>query len=431
MPSPRSRLELACRIGAFGVLGWTLGMSVSSAPAPRVDQSSERTVAARLVEWTRHGSAVPLQADLPTAPAPWVVAWLAALRHSGHPLRWTGSPPAVGLVADAIPTPMGGALIELAATSGAVVVVRDAVSVIDSVRIGYLGAAVTAQDLLGDIAATSNQQQFGAKPPPAVPPGRVLVVAAAGWEGKFVADALEDQGWEVSTRFSVAPNAVVGNAARLTLDTSAFSAVVAVDTTIGQLGDAVERFVRSGGGLVLAGASASAASLLSVVPGTLGPRREPAIGGADASELGSSGFFPVQLLMPDGVVLERRSGSISMAARRIGPGRVIQLGYDDTWLWRMTGPGGSDDAHREWWSRIVGSVAYIRDTVRSVPASMLSSRDGVVSSAPLADAVARLGPARSAKPTNAGVAVDSRILVAVIMLLLLIEWASRRTRGLP
>jgi hypothetical protein len=70
----------------------------------------------------------------------------------------------------------------------------------------------------------------------------------------------------------------------------------------------------------------------------------------------------------------------------------------------------------------VASVAY----VPSGPRSAAERGAG----APVAHLVDRIGPARNAAPAGGARHVDSRILMAVIMMLLCLEWGSRRLRGL-
>ncbi|HEU4787753.1 MAG TPA: hypothetical protein VFS57_10100, partial [Gemmatimonadaceae bacterium] len=111
------------------------------------------------------------------------------------------------------------------------------------------------------------------------------------------------------------------------------------------------------------------------------------------------------------------------AARRVGAGRVLQVGYDDSWRWRMAGGPGSEAAHRMWWSRVAASVAY-------VPVGGSAERDGSGAMAPVAHLVDRIGPARAPVQRPGSRRVDSRILMAIIMILLLTEWGSRRLRGL-
>jgi hypothetical protein len=83
-------------------------------------------------------------------------------------------------------------------------------------------------------------------------------------------------------------------------------------------------------------------------------------------------------------------------------------------------------AHRNWWSHVVGSVAYVPAAAR--PARTESNAEN---SAPLAAMVERLGAARSGPPSNGPMGpLDRRIFITLIMILLLAEWTSRRLRGL-
>ncbi|MDB4874615.1 MAG: hypothetical protein JWM41_1061 [Gemmatimonadetes bacterium] len=412
-------------MAAFALLGWLLGTSVFPSTGRRVERATEATVAARLAAWTRTAPNVALHGDFATTPETWAIDWLAALGHGGHAVSWSGSPPAVAMSAEALSDPSGGTRIDVAAPAGARVLLRDDASVIDSVHVARFGASVLGPVVVGPIVATTSGQRFSVAPPDSVHTRSIVVIGAAGWEGKFIVSALEERGWPVSARFSVAPNVdVAQGGAALSLDTSRVAAVIAIDTTIARYGDAIARFVHSGGGLVLAGPAGLTASVMPLAPGALGARLRPAVQPKDTIGLGSTGFYPVSALRNDGVVLERRSSGIAVAARRVGAGRVIEIGYDDSWRWRMAGAAGSERAHREWWSRVVGSVAYVGEAA----ASGAALRD---ESAPLARLVDRLGPARAVADAGGGSSwITTRLLMTLIMLLLLAEWASRRLRGL-
>jgi hypothetical protein len=252
----------------------------------------------------------------------------------------------------------------------------------------------------------------------------IVVIGDAGWEGKFIASALEERGWPVVARFHVAPSVDVAQGVALPLDTSRVAAVVAIDTTIQSLGAAIERFVRSGGGLVLAGPASLAAAVAPLRPGSLDARTRPSTLPTDTIGLGATGFYPVTALKADGVALERRAGAIAAAARRVGSGRVLQIGFDDTWRWRMAGGPGSEIAYGDWWARAVASVAYS-------PAAAPSLTNEPAASAPTAHLIDRLGPSRRITADQVPRSpLDRRLLLALIMILLLAEWSSRRLRGL-
>lgn len=421
MRSLRSRIEMWCRVAAFGVLGWLLGGSFFTSSNRRIERANTETVAAHLARWTRAPSTTTLHLDLSTVPEAWVVDWLAALRHSNHLVNWSGSPPAVALATEAIADPEGGVRIDVAAPTGATLVVRDEGSLIDSANVGTLGATILTPIAIGSVTATVGAQRAMAAPRDSTRVKGVVVIGDAGWEGKFIVSALEERGWTVTPRFSIAPNVDVTQGASLVIDTSRISAVIAVDTSIQSHAAELERFVRSGGGLILAGSSAQ--SLRVLAPGGVGVRTRPPVHPADTMRLGTTGFYPVTSLNIGGVPIDRRSDGVVLAARRVGAGRVLQVGYDDSWRWRMAGAPGSERAHRDWWSRLVASVAY-------VPPSPPIAGDGE-SAAPLAHMIDRLGPAQPAvAPSGERPPVDRRLLLALILTLLIIEWGSRRLRGL-
>jgi hypothetical protein len=433
MRSRRSRFELASRVTAFGLLGWLLGAALFPPPHRRTESASAANLSARLGAWTGAAPGTALHGDFVVVPPPWEVAWLAALSRSGHAVSWSGTPPAVAMSVEQVADPLGGSRIAIAAPPGTRVLVRDAEGSIDSVRVARLGASVIGPEIVDHVVGIGAGQLFGAPAPDSASPRAVVVVGSASWEGKFIASALEERGWTVIAHFSVAPNVVVGQAPTLQLDTSRVSAVVAVDTTLGKLGGAIARFVRSGGGLVLAGPSGASRSVALLAPGVLGPRVRPATEPTGPIGLGSTGFYPVTALATDGVAVELRDGRVAVAARRVGAGRVVQVGYDDTWRWRMTGANESEDAHRAWWSRVVASVAYLPDAAtRTSPSPRdMDSSAAIADGAPLARMVDRLGPPRGRIAADSGVTwFDQRTLIVWIMLLLLAEWASRRMRGL-
>jgi hypothetical protein len=134
----------------------------------------------------------------------------------------------------------------------------------------------------------------------------------------------------------------------------------------------------------------------------------------------------VASLKPDAVPLESRDEAVTVAARRVGAGRVVQLGYDETWRWRMVGGDEATATHREWWSRLVSSVAYAPLVRRT------SAGDVAIDEAPLASLIDALG---AASPLDAAAAPErdgtrtTRILFALVVGGLLLEWASRRLRG--
>src|SRR5213076_1669998 len=104
---------------------------------------------------------------------------------------------------------------------------------------------------------------------------------------------------------------------------------------------------------ILAGPGAAWRAASGVAPGATGARVRAKRAAADSITLRSEGFYPVISLGADAVPLERAAGEVVVAARRVGAGRVLQVGYDATWQWRVAGQPGSDAAHRRWWSQLV------------------------------------------------------------------------------
>jgi len=140
--------------------------------------------------------------------------------------------------------------------------------------------------------------------------------------------------------------------------------------------------------------------------------------------LQSLSLMPVTGLKSDAVPLDRRGNSVTAAARRYGAGRVAQLGYLDTWRWRMSGGETSVADNRKFWTNAVAGVAY-------APAG-LSAAETDVDNAPVARLIGALGPpsgaVRSSLTETTG-AVSLWWLFAILCFALLAEWISRRTRG--
>jgi hypothetical protein len=420
MPSRRRRLELACRVGAFALLGWLIGTSVFPAPRRVVESASSADVLSRLPSWTRTPASVALHGTLVAAPSPLVLAWMSALRHAGHAVSWDGSPPAAVAAAEPVIDPTGAVRVNVAAPPKSRVVLADAAGAIDSAPVADLGATFIVPLSIDSLFVHVNEQRLALVRPREATPRPVLVVADAGWEAKFVASALEERGWKVLTRFSVAPGVDVRASEQPQIDTAHLSAIIAIDSSIVTLGAAVQHFVEQGGGIVLAGQAASARNVSSLAAGAVGARVRRNVAANDTIGLGTTGYYPVGSVRDDAVAIDRRAAGVVVAARRVGAGRVVQIGYDDSWRWRMAGAAGSETAHREWWSRVVSSVAY-------APAGV--EHGAKTFDAPVASLFGRLGPPRPAPAASRG-NIDPRLLLVLIVVLLLIEWTSRRLRGL-
>ena len=134
---------------------------------------------------------------------------------------------------------------------------------------------------------------------------------------------------------------------------------------------------------------------------------------------------PITSLRTDAVPLEKRAGAVAIAARRIGAGRALQLGYEDTWRWRMGGGEGAVRDHRLWWTGLVSSVAY---APRISGATSTTPTD----EAPMVGLVAAIGPRTPAEAISNLYRQQSQWMPWLFVLLalgLIGEVASRRVRG--
>lgn len=363
---------------------------------------------------------------------------LTTARAVGMDVGWSDSTAAVGLAvaASAEIDPQGGNVVRAGGNGSQPLLVRDGVGLLDSVGNASAGVVVRGVRLSGEAIAQQGTSRATTPVPRAATVRRLLLAARPGWEAKFVTAALEERGWQVDGRLVIARRASVTVGAPAALDTARYAAAIVLDS--GVIGaDALTRFVRQGGGVILAGEALSApataslrpASIVGVraaVPGALltaAPRQ-----GLDAFELRPAARAIVLQHEPRGL---RREPSV--VAWRIGAGRVIASAYRETWRWRMEGTDEGIDEHRKWWSALVSAAAFVPTDSASARASTVATHFPG-SAAPYADLVARLGapsppPAsRMASPSSASM---MWILFVAASIALLTEWALRRLRGAP
>jgi len=389
--------------------------------------ASSATLADSLAAWTLDPGADSLHVALDEPPRAAERDWLAALRRAGAVVTWSsrGITP-VALTVEALNDPTGGVRASLAAPVGARVVVSDSLGVLDTVVMAGPSASLNARSVLGAARASADGPGASAALRDSLARRGAVVLGRAGWEAKFVIAALEESGWKVSARLAVAPGIFVRQGG-VELDTATTGVVVALDSTAARDARAIERFVRSGGGLVLAGDAARSAGFARLAAGSAGARvRSAAISFSDSTPRRALGFYQISARADDVVPLESRDGAMAVAARRVGAGRVVQSGYDETWRWRLQGGSDSPDAHRAWWSAMAGSAAYRAAHQLPIHAEMLDP-------APLAATFAAMGapvaPERATAVPAAQPALRGWMLLALLAMLLA-EWASRRLRGI-
>lgn len=368
---------------------------------------------------------------------------LDALIAAGIDANWTDESRARGLAVSAMPLADPAGAIAVSATGGdsASIVVRDAAGILDSARHPTLllrnVSGAPSASLSGSVATASSGGAVVIK--------RVLVYGRPGWESKFVIASLEEAGWSVDGRFPVSPRVSVTIGEPRALDTSRYGAAIVLDTALASA-STLQQFVRSGGGVVLAGDAMADARLAAVAAASANGSRG-AIAGGLASDAPLSGLEAYRLApRSDAVVVKRDvDGTPVIVVKRLSSGRVLASAYRETWRWRMEGAADAEVAHRQFWTALVRAVAYAperpaasaRDDSASMPGRRLSATAFPGDPAPYADLVARLG---SPVPRPASVATQggdgqrgewpsSPVLVLMAMTALVAEWGSRRTRG--
>jgi hypothetical protein len=337
--------------------------------------------------------------------------------------------------AQPIASPTGGTKVLVAAPSGSAVMLRDRVGAIDTLRQRNGGVSLVLTSVQDSLTARVNGSVASTVLRDSVMLRKVLVIGAAGWESKFVVAALEEEGWKVDALIRVAPGAEVAQGTPAAIDTSRYSAVVALDRTASPDAGRIVEFVRAGGGVVVGREAATLEGLAEIRAGTVGEggakSAARAIRNTGSITPADLAYTPIESLRADAAAIERRGAGLAIAARRAGAGRVIQLGYEDTWRLRMGGGADAIREHRQWWTRLVSSVAYGLRLPRgqSVGSDHQTNQDD---EAPLAGLVAAIGPSTStARLTSLshGSSSSLEILFALLAMGLFGEVLSRRLRG--
>ena len=421
----RGGFESVLRVVSIAILAWMLWLSLDRTPNERLVSARSANIASALRDWSSAGIA-PDRASiqLDNTPSPLDRDWLRALASAGTLVSWKGNLRAAAITAQAIPSPEGGIRVFTAAPNANRVTIEDDLGLIEGANAHGGGASFEVPSASGNLVAKVGTTRATADAPDSVRIGRVLVIGSAGWESKFVTAALEEAGWKVDADMRVAPSVDVTQGSLSPIDTSRYSAVIALDAAAAFRASDIARYVSSGGGLILAGTAGSLEAFTSLRAGSTGNVQTPSALEAEpgSATLKSLSLLPIASLKADAIRLESRDGFAAIAARRHDSGRVLQEGYIDTWRWRMSGGDSSPAEHREWWTKAVSSVAYA-PVVRE---AFISSDN-----APVARLVAALGPSSQTTTSLASHArsISLWLLFAILSLSLLAEWASRRLRG--
>lgn len=433
MPSPaeggagaRIRLERVARGLALLLLLWLLLGAFRGREEPLRVSVRVRDLAAQLSRWSTAADPASVHVESEGSLAPFERDWLAALPGTGTAVTWeshSGVP--VAIAVEPVADPEGGVRAWIAAPSGTRVEVRDPAGPLDSLAASGGGARLLVRSNPEELLARAGGSVAGSAVADSLVLGRLLLLGRAGWESKFVAAALEERGWKLDARLRLSPRGDVRQGAVTPIDTSRYAAVLVLDSIGNAEARAIARFVREGGGAVIAAAAAGAPGLAVLSAGRPGaslPGREPF--DSTLSEPRRSLELVPLAAREDAVVLERRGNSAAVVARRVERGRVVTTGYRDTWRWRMGGGEAAVQDHRDWWADLVAGVAYAGRIARQPSPE--------TDEAPLAALVDRLGPAAAAPDRpGPGFGISRAWLFGLLAAALLLEWASRRLRGAP
>lgn len=420
----RAGLEWVLRAAVLVLLAWSLVHMLRAQSHGAAETGASATLQQSLARWTTVATPSRVHVALEHPPAGVERDWLAALGGAGTAVEWSG--PSLLPTAIAVEPrvdPAGGADVSVAAPRESMVQVLDTLGTLDSARATAAGIRMHVPKPRRTVDAAVGPVRARGARLDSLRLGRLLVVGAAGWESKFAVAALEERGWAVDAHIIVSPKSDVRQGKIAELDTARYAAVLAVDTTAARYGDRIARFVRSGGGLVLWSPAAKARAFASLAPGGAGTLveddgRQP----SDSAPRAVLELAPITSLAPDAIALERRGDLVTLAARRIGAGRVLETGYLNSWRWRTAGGDDAPERHRTWLATLVARVAYAGRVPLAAPPT---------DAAPLATLVDRLGP--SSAPLKGGTGADSAALAqwvfGILCGALLLEWASRRVRG--
>jgi hypothetical protein len=421
-------IERALRGVVIAVLAALLWQSLHSRPEAGNLDVRASGLGDALPKWSalsRAPGRIHLQLD--SVPSPLERAWLHALAGAGSSVTWSGDLPALMIGAQPIASPVGGVKASVAASSGSAVVMGDDVGVLDTVRTEAAGAAVVLGSADGRLTARVKGSVASTVERDSVLLHRVLVIGEAGWESKFVVVALEEEGWKVDAFVRVAPGVDVTQGSPAVIDTSQYSAVVALDGTASAYANRIIEFARSGGGVVLSPQAAALDAMTSLRAGAVGRATSETrvVEASGAVNRAALALVPIASLRTDAVPLEKRGAAVAIAARRIRAGRALQIGYSDTWRWRMGGSDGAVRDHRAWWTGLVSSVAYAPRVPRALGTTP-------VDEAPMASFISAVGP--RVDESNVANLATSRShwtiwLFALLGIALVTEVASRRLRG--
>lgn len=419
----RRVLEWSLRATVLTLLVWLLISTILAERHGTVDRATTATLAQKLTLWSTSASPSAVHVRIDHPPAGLERDWLASLAGAGTSVAWNGPsfvPTAVSI--EPRVDPAGGADVSVAAPSSTIVALSDTLGALDSARVSGTAARTYLPKVRGVVDARAGAVVARAPMHDSVALRKLLLIGQAGWEAKFTLAALEERGWVVDAHIVVSPKSDVRQGKIADIDTAQYAAVIAIDSTADRYANRIATFVQQGGGLVMWSPAARSRGLTALAPGgavgaTIGDDLDVPPDSAPRSVLE---LTPITSLREDAVVLERRGNDVSIAARRVGRGRVLETGYTNSWRWRMAGGSDALVRHREWIAGLVALAAAAG--YHEIPAS-----PGNV--APLATLIDKLGPATKMSSDALDPTTLARWLFGAICAALILEWSSRRTRG--
>ena len=424
--SGRQILEMALHVVAFALLAWTLWRILSPAPVTGARVVAEADLPAALREWSTTDSVTSVHVRFTGAPTGVAREWLHAFPKTGTHVSWDrvtgGSLPATAADVEPVADPQGMIRTSVAGPVGSKIVLGDALGPIDSAIAPHGIVTFRMKPPFVSPTATVDNTIARPAPPDSIVLRRALVVGSATWEGKFIAEALQDEGWGVDVHFAVAPKNDVVTAKLPAIDTAHYALVVATDTALSGTEGAIRKFVASGGGLILS--PDAVLGLQSLAAGAVGQLIRPSPALSDSFPKEGLALEPITQLVAGAVPLEHRGETmVTVAARRVENGRVVQIAYPESWHWRMAAGDSGKMGHRQWWAGLAAAVAYAPALSRATTT--------IADPAPLSAMVDRMGPPTLVPPqaAPAHVMLLPVWVFAVVILGLLVEWASRRLRG--
>jgi len=421
----RARVALECVLRAvvLAVLIWFLVRTILVQRHGAVEDATSASIGTKLARWSTIAAPSRVHVRIDHPPAGRDRDWLAALSGASTDVDWNG-PKLVPTAISVEPRidPAGGADVSVASPENAMTVLADTLGALDSAKATRTGVRGYIPKFRGIVDAMVGPVIARAARHDSIELHRLLVIGQAGWEAKFAVAALEERGWQVDAHLIVSPKGDVHQGRIADIDTAHYSAVVAIDSSAARYGDRIANFVKQGGGLVLWSPAARVRSLAAIAPGGAGTLiADEGEAVPDSAPRSGLELVPITALNPDAIVLEKRGGDVALAARRVGRGRVLETGYTNSWRWRMAGGADAQARHREWMAGLVALVASSgHRTVAAAPSDV----------APLVTLIDELGPSKvSTESSSLDPAVVARWVFALACAALLLEWASRRIRG--